>query len=122
VPAVVRSLPGMLARRGHMVMVGSPRGESGDMTPFLNHFHLWQTHGDLTLTGAHEWKIPPYPTPFVKHSMARNLGILCRLMIEEKLLLKPLTQVFRPSHAAEAYQKLEAEKNTTLGVVFDWTN
>lgn len=121
VPAVVRGLPAMLARRGHMVMVGSPRGESGDMTAFLNSFHLWQPHGDLTLSGAHEWKIPPYPVPFVKHSMARNLSILCRLMIEEKLLLTPLTQVFAPSHAADAYKKLEAEKNTTLGVVFDWT-
>ena len=122
VPAAIRDLPALMARRGHVVLVGSPRGDGGDMTPFLNHFHLWQPHGDLTLVGAHEWKTPPHPTPFVKHSMTRNVRILADLMLTKRLLLKPLlSHVFHPRNAAEAYRCLDAEKQGTLGVVFDWT-
>src|SRR5947207_567573 len=44
---------------GKIVLAGSPRAAcETDLTLFLNHFHLHHAHGDLTLQGAHEWKIP----------------------------------------------------------------
>lgn len=121
-PEVVGQLPAWVAQQGRVVLVGSPRGEGGDLTAFANHFHLWREHGDLTLVGAHEWKIPAQATPFLKHSMTRNAQILCDLWLGGRLKLKPLlSRVFRPTEAAEAYRLLEAESASVLGAVFDWS-
>lgn len=123
VPAVALGVPALCARSGKVVLVGSPRGEcQADVTPFLEHVHLWRPHGNLTLLGSHEWKTPAHPSDYAKHSQVRNVGILAGLMAGERLKTKPLlSAVFPPEQAAEAYAALREDKDRHLGVVFDWT-
>ncbi len=122
-PAVIEDAVRFAARSAQFVMVGSPRGEfQTDLTAFLNAFHLWRPHGDLTLKGAHEWKIPLYPEQSSKHSLARNAKMLGDLTATGQLTLDPLlTAVFDPADASDAYARLESEKDRHLGTVFDWT-
>jgi len=122
VPAVVEGAVQFAGRCAQLIMIGSPRGElQTDLTAFLNHFHLWRPQGDLTLKGAHEWKIPLYPELGGKHSMARNAHILADLILADKLKIKPLlTGVFKPEDGAGAYERLKNEKELHLGTVFDW--
>jgi len=121
VPAVVEGAVQFAGRSAQLIMIGSPRGElQTDLTAFLNHFHLWRPQGDLTLKGAHEWKIPLYPELGSKHSMARNAHILADLILADKLKMKPLlTGVFKPEDGLGAYERLKNEKELHLGTVFD---
>ena len=121
-PAVVESVPGHARRGGTVVLVGSPRGPyRGDLTVFLQRFHLWRDHGDLTLKGAHEWKVPLYSDGHGKHSMERNCRILARLALEGTLQLDPLvSRVYDPRTPSEAYRDLRQNGERILGAVFDW--
>lgn len=123
IPEVVENAAHYAARSAQLIMIGSPRGEfQTDLTPFLNNFHLWRPQGDLTLKGAHEWKIPLYPELGSKHSMARNTQILAGLILAKKLRIGPLlTGVFKPDAGQQAYARLGDAKETHLGTVFDWT-
>lgn len=121
-PEVCSWLPSCLERGGRLVLVGSPRGQGPEITPFLNHFHLFHPHGDLTLLGAHEWKIPPYPSDFHPHSMWRNARILGRLLSENRLKFgSDFCATFTPLKAREAYHLAMNAQNGPLGIVFDWT-
>ena len=83
--------------------------------------HLWKPGGDLTLLGAHEWKIPIKENDFTKHSMEQNCKLLARLMIENKLKTTPLvSRVYDPKNVAEAYQDLTNYQDKVLGAIFDW--
>lgn len=123
VPAVVEGAVHFAGRSAQLIMIGSPRGAlQTDLTSFLNHFHLWRPQGDLTLKGAHEWKIALYPELGSKHSMARNAHILADLVLAGKLKLEPLlTGVFKPEDGQGAYERLRDEQDNHLGAVFDWT-
>ena len=123
IPAVVEGAVAYGGRSAQLILIGSPRGEfRADLTDFLNHFHLWRPQGDLTLKGAHEWKIPLYPVHGSKHSMARNGRILAELLVAEKLKMAPLlTGVFNPEDGQEAYTQLRLQKEQHLGAVFAWT-
>ena len=122
VPAVATSAISYARRSGRFVFVGSPRGEcQTNITPFLEKVHLWKPGGDLTLLGAHEWKIPIKENDFTKHSMEQNCKLLSRLMIENKLKADPLvSRIYNPENAAEAYQDLINHQNEVLGAIFDW--
>lgn len=122
VPAAVERAAAHARRSGTVVLVGSPRGSyQGDLTTFLQRFHLWRSHGDLTLKGAHEWKIPAYSDGHGKHSMARNCRILARLAVEGTLQLDPLvSRVYDPRRPAVAYRDLQENGEQMLGAVFDW--
>ena len=108
---------------GIVVLLGSPRkGHATDLTPFLNHVHLWRG-GSVMLRGAHEWRYPRYDSPYQKHSMARNAEIIFRLMLQDKLRTGPLlTHVYKPAAAPEAYAGLQRSPDTHMGVLFDWTD
>ncbi len=123
VPAVIASSLGYAARSATVVLCGSPRGaHHSDLTAFLNNFHLWQNHGNLTLKGSHEWKLPTHHIEYVKHSMEGNLEILARLAMSGRLRCAELTnRVYDPAQAARAYQELQRETDAVVGAVFDWT-
>ena len=108
---------------GIVVLLGSPRkGHETDLTPFLNHVHLWRG-GSVMLRGAHEWRYPRNHGPYQKHSMARNAEIIFRLMLQNKLCAAPLlTHVYRPATAPRAYAGLQQHPDTHMGVLFDWTD
>jgi threonine dehydrogenase-like Zn-dependent dehydrogenase len=123
VPEAIIDAPKYARKGAQIVLVGSPRGSvMVDPTAFLNYFHLDKPHGDLTLRGAHEWKIPLWPTAGVKHSQAHNIEILAELIRCGRLKLRPLLSgVFAPEKAQAAYDALACSPQTTLGAVFDWT-
>ena len=121
-PKAVEGSPDYMAKGGTIVMVGSPRGEyPTDLVPFIQRFHLHRPHGDLTLKGAHEWKLPMYPDGHTKINMARNVRTITRLIQSGKLKTKELlSKVYKPEKAARAYKDLIENMDETLGVVFDW--
>ena len=123
IPAVAEAAVAFAAQSAQVVLVGSPRGEHmADMTPFLNSIHLWRDQGDLTLKGAHEWKIPVFPVHGGKHSLLRNARILTELVESDRLSLKPLlSHLFEPGDCQQAYDLLRPDRDACLGVVFDWT-
>jgi len=123
VPDAIIEAPRYARKGGQIVLVGSPRGSAKvDVTEFLNAFHLDRPHGDLTLRGAHEWKLPLWPTPGIKHSQAHNIEFLAGLIQDGRLKLTPLLSgVFEPECAQEAYDALARSPQSTLGAVFDWT-
>ena len=123
VPAVVEGAVNYAGRSAQLILIGSPRGEHpSDLTAFLNSIHLWRPRSDLTLKGAHEWKIPLYPDHHAKHSITRNLLILSELIAAGKLRIAPLlTAVFDPDDAQQAYDRMRDEKDRHLGTVFAWT-
>ena len=110
------------AGEGIVVLLGSPRkGHETDLTPFLNHVHLWR-NGSVMLRGAHEWRYPLHHSPFQKHSMTRNAEIIFRLMAQGKLCTAPLiTAARKPAAAPQAYAALQHEPDAHMGVLFDWT-
>lgn len=124
IPAVAEQAAGLAATSGKLVLVGSPRGaHQADFAGFLNRFHLWREHGNLTLQGAHEWKTPLYPTGYTKHCQQRNFEILTGLAVGGKLRIDPLlSKLFRPAEAATAYAELQHRPERVLGAVFDWTD
>ena len=124
VPTVATSATEYAGRNGMLVFVGSPRGEyQTDITPFLEKVHLWRSGGNLTLCGAHEWKIPIEDNDFTRHSMERNCNLLVRLILEDRLKIEPLvSRVYDPEDVAQAYRDLIQRKGQTLGAIFNWTN
>ena len=122
---VVAGAAELAGKLGEVILLGSPRGEyTANMTPLLNQIHLWG-NGCVTFKGAHEWRYPRQrdPNGQVKHSIARNVGILMRLIAEERLVVDPLiTHVLPPERCAEAYAGLCDRKDEYLGVLFEWPN
>jgi 2-desacetyl-2-hydroxyethyl bacteriochlorophyllide A dehydrogenase len=123
VPAVAETAAQYAGKLGEVVLVGSPRGaHMGNVTDLLSCVHLWG-NGCVTLKGAHEWRYPVDrdPNGHVKHSIARNVEILLRLIAEGRLKVKELlTHLLPPSDCAAAYAGLREKKDEYLGVVFDW--
>ncbi len=123
VPSVIMEAAKFVGRQGELILLGSPRGAyAADVTPFLNRTHLCPDV--VTLKGAHEWRYPVLKRDavFGKHSIERNIEIIFKAMIEKKLIVEPLiTHHVAPEHAPRIYSGLKDDKDTYLGVVFDWT-
>ena len=124
VPTVATSATEYAGRNGMIVFVGSPRGEyQPDITAFLEKVPLWRSGGNLTLRGAHEWKIPIEDNDFTRHSMERNCNLLVRLILEDQLKIEPLvSRIYDPEDVAQAYRDLSQHKDQVLGAIFNWTN
>lgn len=116
----VNSLP-WLAKFGEVIFLGSPRGAfQTDVTDVFNYAHLIN-RGCQTFKGAHEWRYPLEPDPFVKHSLVRNSQIVFDLMAREQLLIEPLiSHRISPVDAREAYEGLRNDKDRYCGVLFEW--
>lgn len=123
IPAMVETIADVVARRGDIVLLGSPRGECRrDLTPLLNKVHLWD-NGCLTLKGAHEWRYPLKPSGGCKHSIQRNCEILVELIARKRLAVEPLiSKITEPIDAQQVYQRLLHQQDKLTGVLFDWHN
>ena len=111
-----------VAKRGELILLGSPRGEvRGDLTELLSGVHLWP-RGCVTLKGAHEWRYPVMHDPNTKHSLERNSRVAWWLQQTGKLQMhKLITHVVSPDDAPAAYEGLRSRKDEYVGVVFDWS-
>ena len=117
---VIADTVDLVASHGEAILLGSPRAEYvTDVTKIFNRIHL----PDFTqFKGALEWRYPTFRDEFVKHSIERNSEIVLELIAAGSLVVEPLyTHRLRPAQAAEAYRGLREDKDTYIGVVFDWT-
>tara|TARA_B100000809_G_scaffold39771_1_gene34760 strand:+ start:4702 stop:5712 length:1011 start_codon:yes stop_codon:yes gene_type:complete len=123
IPALALLAASCCAQSGQLVLVGSPRQEHvADLTPLLKCVHEWRPHGDLTIRGAHEWKIPLYPSPESEFSQEQNLQDLSDLVLRGRLNLAPLmTTLCPPENCQQAYDQLRNDPQNNIGTVFDWT-
>ncbi len=119
--ALPPALP-LVGRYGEVILLGTPRGAfSADLTETLSYVH-WDSRGNLTFKGAHEWRYPVKPDHFVKHSIQRNAELALELIATGALRIAPLhTHTLQPEQAEAAYNGLKRHKDEYLGVVFDWT-
>jgi 2-desacetyl-2-hydroxyethyl bacteriochlorophyllide A dehydrogenase len=103
---------------GQVILLGSPRAaHPADMTPMLRRIH----HDWITMVGALEWRLPPYPFHGYRHSIASNLQLALDLISEGDLKVDALvTHVIPPERLGEAYHGLWQDKEHYLGVVVDW--
>jgi len=122
-PALVEQGLAVAKRGGQLVLLGSPRGaHEVDLTSILNHIHLWQEHGTVTVKGAHEWQFPVYSDPFTRHSIQRNAETIFSLLERGKLdLSATIGQVVPPRDAREAYEGMLVAPAEWAGVLFDWS-
>ena len=122
VPAALPDALPIVGRYGEVILLGTPRGVfQTDLTGVLDYIHL-HGHGNVTFKGAHEWRYPVARDPFVKHSMERNSEIAMALISSGDLQVTHLhTHTLSPYEAERAYRGLQREKETYVGVVFDWT-
>ena len=124
VPAALPPALPLVGRYGEVILLGTPRGVfQADLTSsVLDYIHL-HGHGNITFKGAHEWRYPVARDPFVKHSMERNSEIAMELIRSGALKVAPLhTHTLSPAEAETAYRGLQHEKESYVGVLFDWTN
>lgn len=119
---VIETAIDCVGKKGELILLGSPRGAyETDLTRFLNHSHLCPEN--VTIKGAHEWRYHTLKDPqeIYKHSIERNIEIIFGLMREGRILVKPLlTHLVNPESAQKIYDGLRNDKDTYLGVVFDW--
>ena len=120
VPEVAAQAIEWVGQNGEMIFLGSPRGKyDTNLTAFLNHTHL--AAFNVTLKGAHEWRYPVTRTPFVKHSLERNSGLILDLIHDGKLtLVDLLSEVAKPGDCQAVYIGLRDNKDKHMGVLFDW--
>jgi 2-desacetyl-2-hydroxyethyl bacteriochlorophyllide A dehydrogenase len=123
IPRLVEQGLAVAKRGGQLVLLGSPRGAyEADLTPILNHVHLWQDHGTVTIKGAHEWQFPVYSDQFTRHSIQRNAETIFGLMERGAIdLSATIGRIVRPADAPQAYEGMTANPAEWSGVLFDWS-
>ncbi len=120
-PKVALSSTGAIARRGEMILLGTPRGEYvTNVVPFLRNSHICEF--DISIKGAHEWKYPTRRDAYAKHSLERNTHITFGHMEREELKIAPLlSKMVLPEQMKQAYKGLKNSQDKFIGVVIDWT-
>jgi 2-desacetyl-2-hydroxyethyl bacteriochlorophyllide A dehydrogenase len=120
IPGMVGAAAQIAERGGEVILLGTPRGEfSGDATELLRSVHI--ANRQVTLKGAHEWILPLYPTPYVKHSLERNVQQLFDFIKRGRLHIpEVITHCVPPTACREVYTKLKERSEDYFGVVFDW--
>jgi len=59
---------------------------------------------------------------FTRHSIERNIRYLLDLIEQERLIVAPLlTHQVSPTEGPAVYEGLRKQKDTYIGVVFDWS-
>jgi 2-desacetyl-2-hydroxyethyl bacteriochlorophyllide A dehydrogenase len=120
VPDMVASAMKISERAGEVILLGTPRGPfSADATEMLRAVHTCDRQ--ITLRGAHEWILPTYSTPYVKHSLERNIQQLFEFIKSGRLHIRELiTHCLPPTACREVYTNLRERNDDYFGVVFDW--
>jgi len=114
-PIVYPQAVRMVATRGRLIALGSPRGTIE--FNFLDDVHI----REVSLHGAYHPITPEADHLYYHWTKDRDRKLLLRLMSEGRLLLDDLvTHVVEPEQCAETYTKLAERQVGTLGVLFDW--
>ena len=119
VPAMI-SAAASVVEKGTVVVLGTPRGEfTANATELLRDVH--HAHRQVALKGGHEWCVPPYPEPYLKHSLARNVQQLLGFMQSGRLkIAEVISHCVPPTECREVYTQLRNRNEAYFGIVFDW--
>jgi 2-desacetyl-2-hydroxyethyl bacteriochlorophyllide A dehydrogenase len=109
-----------LVQNGDVILLGTPRGEfKANATDMLREVH--HAHRQVRMKGAHEWIVPKYPQPYLKHSLAGNIAQLFGFIKSGKLNIPNLiSHRVPPTECRAVYNNLRDRNEDYFGVVFDW--
>jgi 2-desacetyl-2-hydroxyethyl bacteriochlorophyllide A dehydrogenase len=123
IPSQVLTASKCAAKKGEVLLLGTPRGEfKGDTLELLHNIHIWD-NGCVTLKGAHEWRYPDFiaPNAEYKFSLEGNIKNYFDLLKKGKLIIEPLiSHVANPADAPEIYKQINEQNQDFMGVVFKW--
>jgi 2-desacetyl-2-hydroxyethyl bacteriochlorophyllide A dehydrogenase len=116
--AVLTQAVTLTKRYGQVISLGTPRAPvQGNLTDLLDKLH----YGNITFTGALEWRIPLLPANGVRHSSQENVELIYELLAAGKLHVAPLISHRLPAEEiGRAYEGLLNKKDEYFGVVLDW--
>ena len=114
-PARIDGEMRLLADRGRLIILSSPRGRSTLDLDYLN-LHA------LSLIGAHNFYVHTPPgvpgEPFtLRHDLQAYVDLLARRELSVDALI---THRYSAADAADAYQMLWRDRRNALGVLLDW--
>jgi len=116
--AVVLQALKATASFGQLVLLGSPRVPvETNITEFLSDVHLrW-----ITVRGALEWCLPPYPVIGSGESMYTRQQMIFDWIRGGRLKLEPMiSHKMKPEQIKEAYDGLLLQPEKFTGVVLEW--
>jgi 2-desacetyl-2-hydroxyethyl bacteriochlorophyllide A dehydrogenase len=113
---IVEAFP-LVAARGRLVLLGSPRGSSADVN-FYPHVHA----RGLTIVGAHADIRPQRDRAPHFWTWRQDCALVLQLLSAGRLQVAPMiSEVFPWHRAAAAYAQLQAPAAGQLGLLLDWT-
>jgi 2-desacetyl-2-hydroxyethyl bacteriochlorophyllide A dehydrogenase len=142
---VLLSPPDEQLRPEHQLVVEATGSAGGAMTGIK----LTQRHGELSLVGSQwgvgtqntdtlrllgtiferyihirsgwEWQLPVLPTSFGPSSLVHNAESILSWLADGRILVEPmLSHRVSPADANDVYAEMVSNKDSYLGIVFDW--
>ena len=117
-PALVPVAVDMARPLGEVILLGSPRGQGGEMGPMLSDVH----HKGVSITGAFEW-LPPFHDAKAGWgpSLETTVHTVMSWIRTGRLRTEGMvSQVASPESCQEVFGRLASDRNAQFGVVFDW--
>jgi 2-desacetyl-2-hydroxyethyl bacteriochlorophyllide A dehydrogenase len=113
---IVEAFP-LVATRGRLVLLGSPRGSSPEVN-FYPHIHA----RGITIVGAHADMRPQHDRTRHFWTWRQDCNLVLQLLAAGRLQVDPMiSEVFPWRQAAAAYARLEGPASAQLGLLLDWT-
>ena len=111
----------LVQRHGELSLVGSQWGKGSHSTDTLRLLGtIFEEY--VHIRSGWEWQIPTLDTPFGPNAIALNARAILRWLAQGRLVVEPLrSHILSPANPNAAYQRVVTAKDSTLGVVFDWT-
>jgi threonine dehydrogenase-like Zn-dependent dehydrogenase len=111
----------LVQRHGELSLVGSQWGKGSHSTDTLRLLGtIFEEY--VHIRSGWEWQIPTLDTPFGPNAIALNARAILRWLAQGRLVVEPLrSHILSPANPNDAYQRVVTAKDSTLGVVFDWT-
>lgn len=111
----------LVQRHGELSLVGSQWGKGSHSTDTLRLLGtIFEEY--VHIRSGWEWQIPTLDTPFGPNAIALNARAILRWLAQGRLVVEPLrSHILPPANPNDAYQRVVTAKDSTLGVVFDWT-
>lgn len=106
--------------KGELSLVGSQWGAGTQSTDFLRVLgEIFERY--IHVRSGWEWQLPILPTPFGPSSLTHSATAILDWLAEGRLVVAPmLSHRVAPADANEVYAAMVRNKETYLGVVFDW--
>jgi len=111
----------LVQRHGELSLVGSQWGKGTHSTDTLRLLGtIFEEY--VHIRSGWEWQIPTLDTPFGPNAIALNARAILRWLAQGRLVVGPLlSHVLSPADPNDAYGRVVTAKDSTLGIVFDWT-